>query len=151
MKMYYNLTPKNKFMNTLVSHFLNDPKQLKALENNASLLNEAFYANKDLCYKFFTFQHWHLIYRDVNKSTEILDAMRSNVGSFADGVKCYHALAYDDRKNYIQNLINLANSVQDLEFVLRLVGNSYRKQIVEKMKQVATTDEDRKKVSFYHI
>lgn len=138
-------------MHNLVKNFLHDPKQLKALENSATLLNEAFLANPEICYRFFHFQHWHLIYRDANKSPEIRDAMRSCVNSFADGIKCYYSLFYDDRKAYAPKLIELANSVQDLVYLLELIDNSYRKEIVEKMRQVASTDAEKKKANSYRV
>ena len=139
-------------MHNFTQRFLYDPKQIRLIENNPSLLKEAFDHNPEVCYRFFTFAHWHLLYsKGTNTSEEVRNAMYHSVKSLSDGIKCYYSLSYDDRKHYEPTLISLANSVEELVYLLGLLGNQYRTQIVTKMREVATTDAEKKKANSYRI
>jgi hypothetical protein len=50
-----------------------------------------------------------------------------------------------------KNYIGFAASVKDLQYVLNQVPSSYRREIVEKMRAVAKTDEEKKIALSYRI
>ena len=77
--------------------------------------------------------------------------MGDAIESFNDGLKYHYILGYDDRKAHEPELIKLASTVRELSSTLQLIGNKYRKEIVEKMREVAVTDEDKEFIKFYKI
>lgn len=70
---------------------------------------------------------------------------------FSEAIKHFYSLNYDERMAWQKEFINCAKTVKDLQFVLSLVDKSFRKEIVEKMRKVAVTDEEKKIAFLYKI
>lgn len=140
-------------MEKLVKNFIENPNEetFNLVEISSFALNEVFKHAPELADQFFQFRHWYHLYRERNSSQPVLNKMRDAVKTFDDGLKYHYILGYDDRKAHEPKLIELANTVKELTSTLHLIGNKYRKEIVEKMREIAVTDEDKKTVSFYHI
>ena len=74
-----------------------------------------------------------------------------NIKNFTDAIKHYYSLGYEDRILFSPSLIELASTVKDLIYVLNLVGNKYRTQIVKKMQEIAISDEEKRIAYSYKI
>lgn len=133
--------------------FLENPSEetFSLIENNSSALNDVYNKAPHLADKFFQFNHWFLLYRERNNSKDILQKMRDSEQTFEDAFKLHYQLTYDERQEHIPRLIELASTVRNCSSALHLLGNRYRKEIIEKMNQVAITDEDKAFASFYKI
>ena len=140
-------------MEKLTMHFLENPNEetFSLIAISPYALNEVFKHAPNLADQFFQFHHWYRLYRERNSSKPILNKMRDAVKTFDDGLKYHYILGYDDRKAHEPELIKLASTVRELSSTLHLIGNKYRKEIIEKMREVAVTDEDIKFASFYKI
>lgn len=140
-------------MEKLTKNFIEDPNEetFSLIEISSFALNEVFKRAPNLADQFFQFNHWYRIYREANSSPLILSRMQNSEKTFDDAFKLHYSLGYDERKKHEPRLIELANTVKELTSTLHLIGNKYRKEIVEKMREIAVTDEDKKTVSFYHI
>lgn len=134
-------------------NFLENPNEetFSLIENNSSALNDVYQKAPDLADQFFQFKHWFLLYRERNNSKEVLEKMKEAEKTFDDAFKLNYSLGYEERKNHESRMIELANTVRECSSILHLLGNEYRKQIIEKMNQVAVTEEDKKFASFYKI
>ena len=71
--------------------------------------------------------------------------------TFSEAIKHYFSLGYDERMAWQKEFINQAKTVKDLQFVLGHVDRKHRTEIVQKMREVAATDEEKRIVSFYRI
>lgn len=133
--------------------FLENPNEetFSLIEDNASALNDVYNKAPHLADKFFQFKHWFLLYRERNNSEDIHKKMFDSEQTFDDAFKLHYNLNYDERQEHIPRLIELASTVRNCSTALHLLGNQYRKEIIEKMNQVAVTEEDKKFASFYKI
>lgn len=137
-------------MNQLTTIFLENPneKNLKIIGNQTFILGEIFDANPTLAKRFFTFDHWHLLYRSVFcikdklKAKEIQQHLLDNVKTFDHAVKYFYTLNYEERIAYQHKLVEYANSVKELTSALYILNGKYRTEIVKKMRQVAVTNEE---------
>ena len=134
-------------------NFLENPSEetFSLIEDNASALNDVYNKAPHLADQFFKFKHWFLLYRERNNSENIHKKMLDSEKTFEDAFKLHYNLNYEERQKHIPKLIELASTVRDCSSALHLLGNSYRKEIIEKMNQVAVTEEDKKFASFYKI
>ena len=71
--------------------------------------------------------------------------------TFQEATKHYFSLGYDDRMAWQKEYIDYANTVKDLQFVMNHISKDYRKEIVERMREIAVTDEEKKIAYFYKI
>jgi hypothetical protein len=71
--------------------------------------------------------------------------------TFSEAIKYYFSLGYDDRMAWQKEFFNHANTVKNLQFVLEHVNRGYRTEIVQKMQEVALTEEEKKIANFYKI
>ena len=135
------------------NNFLENPNEetFSLIENNSSALNDVYQKAPHLADQFFQFKHWFLLYRERNNSKDVLEKMKSTEKTFDDAFKLHYSLSYDERKKHEPRMIELASTVRECSSVLHLLGNQYRKEIIEKMNQVAVTKEDKKFASFYKI
>ena len=133
--------------------FLENPSEetFSLIENNSSALNDVYNNAPHLADQFFQFKHWFLLYRERNNSKEVLEKMKEAEKTFDDAFKLHYSLGYEERKNHESRMIELANTVRECSSTLHLLGNEYRKEIIEKMNEVAVTEEDKKFASFYKI
>lgn len=140
-------------MEKLTKQFIENPNEesFSLIEASSFALNEVFKHAPNLADQFFKFRHWYLLYRERNNLPSILKKMGDSVESYNDGLKYHYILEYEDRKAHEAELIKLANSVKELSATLLLIGNKYRKEIVEKMRKVAISEEEKKDVSRYEI
>lgn len=145
-------------MNKSVQEFLEFPNSVNFLKirKNSSLLKEVLIEDEECAKKFFLFDDWLLLFKEgVNLSSEmkalIKENLKGSVIDFADATKYYYSLGYDDRMLWQKNYIGFATSVKDLQYVLNQVPSSYRREIVEKMRAVAKTDEEKKIALSYRI
>ena len=140
-------------MEKLTKQFIEDPNEetFSLIEISSFALNEVFKHAPNLADQYFRFRHWYLLYRERNNYPSILKKMGDAVESYNDGLKYHYILGYDDRKAHEPELIKLANTVRELSATLLLIGNKYRKEIVEKMRKVAVSEEDKEFASRYEI
>lgn len=133
--------------------FLENPSEetFSLIENNSSALNDVYNNAPHLADQFFQFKHWFLLYRERNNSEDIHKKMIDSEKTFDDAFKLHYSLNYDERQKHIPRLIELASTVKNCSSALHALGNSYRKEIIEKMHEVAVTEEDKKFASFYKI
>lgn len=138
--------------------FLTAPNQepFKAIQGNAWMLTRVFQKNEELAKNWFKFGEWFKIYQDLNsfdddEKTKIRAFLKSSVSSFDEAIKYYYSLGYDDRMAWQQDFINHAKTVENLRFVLHQVNQKYRKEIIEKMRNVAASDEEKKIAYSYAI
>jgi hypothetical protein len=120
-------------MNKSVQEFLEFPNSVNFLKirKNSSLLKEVLIEDEECAKRFFLFDDWLLLFKEgVNLSSEmkalVKENLKGSVIDFADATKYYYSLGYDDRI-------------------------SYRREIVEKMRAVAKTDEEKKIALSYRI
>lgn len=140
-------------MEKLTKNFIEDPNEetFSLIEISSFALNEVFKHAPNLADQFFKFKHWHLLFRDRNSSQAVQNKMRDAIETFEDGFKYCYALNYNDRIAYEPELIKLASTVQELKCTHHALGNKYRKEIIEKMREVAVTEEEKMEVSRYEI
>ena len=152
-----NKKRKESTMNAL-DLFLTAPNQetFKAIQGNAWILTRVFQKNEELAKNWFKFGEWFKICQDLNsfdddEKTKIRAFLKSSVSSFDEAIKYYYSLGYDDRMAWQQDFINHAKTVENLRFVLHQVNQKYRKEIIEKMRNVAASDEEKKIAYSYAI
>lgn len=145
-------------MNKSVQEFLEFPNSVNFLKirKNSSLLKEVLIEDEECAKRFFLFDDWLLLFKEgVNLSSEmkalVKENLKGSVIDFADATKYYYSLGYDDRILWQKNYIGFAASVKDLQYVLNQVPSSYRREIVEKMRAVAKTVEEKKIALSYRI
>lgn len=140
-------------MEKLTKNFIEDPNEetFSLIEISSFALNEVFKRAPNLADQFFQFNHWYRIYREANSSPLILSRMQNSEKTFDDAFKLHYSLGYDERKKHEPRLIELASTVKECSSTLHLLGNAYRKEIIEKMHEVAVTDEDKEFIKFYKI
>ena len=137
-----------------LKNFIENPNEetFHLVEISSNALNEVLKHAPQLADRFFQFHHWYRIYRETNNSPLILNKMRDAVKTFDDSLKYHYILRYDDRMAHETELIKIANTVKELTSLLHLFGgNKHRKEIIEKMKKVAISDEEKETVSLYKI
>jgi hypothetical protein len=71
--------------------------------------------------------------------------------TFTEATKHYFSMKYEERVAWQKEFINQAKTVKDLQFVMNQVSREYRKEIVEKMREVAVTEKEKKIAYFYRI
>lgn len=144
-------------MNTL-DLFLIAPnaENFKKIQGNAWMLTRVFQKDEELAKKWFKFEEWFQIIKDLSGLTEDEKArsknlLKSSVSSFADAIKYYHTLNYEDRMAWQNEFINRAKTIKDCQYLLYTLNNGHRKEIVEKMQKIAVTDEEKKIAYSYAI
>jgi len=134
--------------------FLTAPnaENLKKIQNNSWMLTRVFQKDEPLARQFFKFEEWFQICKDLSGLTEeekatFKELLKSSVSTFAEAIKYYHTLGYDDRIAWQKDFIGHAKTVKDCQYLLYSMHKGHRKEIVEKMQKVAVSDED-KKIAF---
>ena len=138
--------------------FLTAPnaENFKKIQDNPWMLSRVFVKDEEHARMFFKFEEWLKISKDMGgslgeKDSTLKDLLKSSVSTFSDAMKYYHTLGYDDRIAWQKDFIGYAKTVSDLQKVLHLVGNEYRKEIVEKMRRIAVIDKDKRIAFSYSI
>lgn len=71
--------------------------------------------------------------------------------TFSEAIRYYYSLKYDERIAWEKQLIDHAKNVKDLQSVMNLLNGKHRKEIIEKMREIAVTDEEKKIAFWYKI
>ena len=131
-------------------------ENFKGIQNNAWMMTRVFERDEELAKKYFKFEEWFKICRDLGGLSEeekvtFKNLLKSSVSSFAEAIKYYYSLGYDERIAWQNEFINHAKTVKDCQYLLYTLNKSHRKEIVEKMHKVAISDEDKKIAFSYRI
>ena len=131
-------------------------ENLKKIQNNGWMLTRVFQKDESLAKQFFKFEEWFQICKDLSDLTDeekakFKDLLKSSVSTFAEAIKYYHTLGYEDRIAWQNDFIDHAKTVKDCQYLLYSMDKRHRKKIVEKMQKVAVTDEDKKIAFGYSI
>ena len=145
-------------MHNVIEDFLANPcaETFKPIKSNSYLLAKIFRLDEELAKEFFGFAEWFLIKKkttnlDIKEKVVVQDGLKSAISCFADAIKYYHTLNYDERKNWQNEFISHAQTVKDCQYLLYTLNKSHRKEVVEKMHTLAITDEDKKIAFSYTI
>lgn len=127
-------------------------ENFKRINDNAWMMTRVFEKDEELAKKYFKFEEWFKICKNSSGLSEeeksaFKDFLKSSVSSFAEAIKYYHTLGYEDRIAWQKEFIDHAKTVKDCQYLLYTISKSHRKEIVEKMQKVATSDED-KRIAF---
>ena len=137
--------------------FLTAPnaENFKNIRNNAWMMTRVFQRDEGLAKEWFKFEEWFQICKNSSGLTEdekvkSKDLLKSSVSSFADAIKYYHTLNYEDRIAWQKEFIDHAKTVKDCQYLLYSLHKGHRKEIVEKMQKIAITDEE-KKIAYSYV
>ena len=122
---------------------------------NSCLLTKVFREEKDIAKAFFGFAEWFLIKKetanlDAKEKIIVQENLKSTISCFDDAIKYYYSLGYNDRIAWQKDFISYATTMKSLQSALSLVGKEYRKEIVEKMREIAITDKE-KQIAFSYV
>ena len=143
-------------MYNVLENFLANPcaDTFEQIRHNSYLLVSVFRADENLAKKFFGFAEWFLVLKE-QKLSEVENVvakayLKSSVSSFAEATKYFYSLGYDDRMAWSEELIRHAKTIKELQSLLGIVKREYRQKIVEKMREIATSDEE-KRIAFSYV
>ena len=127
-------------------------ENFKKIRNNAWMMTRVFDKDEELAKRYFKFEEWFKICQDLSGLTKeekatFRNLLKSSVSTFAEAIKYYHTLDYENRIAWQKDFIEHAKTVKDCQYLLYTIGSGHRKEIVEKMQKVAVSDED-KKIAF---
>ena len=119
------------------------------------MLSRVFVKDEEHAKMYFKFEEWFKISKDMRgsigeKESTLKELLKSSVSTFDDALKYYYSLGYDERMAWQKDFIGYAKTVNNLQKVLNLVDKKYRKDIVEKMQEIAVTDEE-KRIAFSYM
>ena len=143
-------------MYNVVENFLANPcrETFGKIRNNPYLLKRTFELDYELAKEFFVFKDWLILLSFVGITAEEQSTFKNHlkecISSFSDAIKYYHQLNYEERLAYQSEFIEQAKTVKDCQYLLYSLNKDHRKEIVEKMQQVAVTDED-KRIAFSYV
>lgn len=133
-----------------------NPENFKKIQNNAWMMTRVFQKDEELAKKFFKFEEWFKICKDLSGLEEdekatLKGLLKSSVSTFADAIKYYYSLGYNDRIAWQNEFFSYAKTVKDCQYLLYTLDKGHREEIVEKMQELAISNEDKKIAFSYKI